>query len=245
MKHKALKNTLIAVLAVVLVLVAGGLIAVRGLTYPAGDVAKVAMAGDDLVRVTDGDVIAFEPKTPKGNTGVVFYPGALVSPEAYSFWALRVADAGYPVYIVKMPLNLAVLSPLKGEQVMADYPQISKWVVGGHSLGGAMVPKLLEQEGNAVKGLFFMAAYPADDGLKDEDLNAITIWGDKDGVADLDKVINGSYPKHTTKKMIEGGNHAGFGDYGDQKGDNPAGISNTDQMNAAAQAVINLIEGLS
>ena len=119
-------------------------------------------------------------------------------------------------------MNLAVLSPERGSEIMALHPEIESWIVGGHSLGGAMAPELAEAK-TKVKGIFFLAAYPADDGIRDTEVQVVSLWGSDDGVADLDKVkaAEAAYPGAAVMTEIEGGNHAGFGDYGAQKGDNP------------------------
>ena len=93
-------------------------------------------------------------KTKRERLASFFYPGAFVSPEAYAPLALEIAEQGYPVYIVRMPMNLAVLSPERGSEIMALHPEIENWAVGGHSLGGAMAPELAKTH-NKVKGIFF------------------------------------------------------------------------------------------
>ncbi|MDO5433946.1 alpha/beta hydrolase [Eubacterium sp.] len=246
MKHKKLKQALAGVgLALLLLLPAGG-IAVNCMTYQPEAAAQQALRGDSHVVVKDGGTIAFEPENQKGETGVIFYPGAFVSPEAYAPLALEIAEQGYPVYIVRMPMNLAVLSPERGSEIMALHPEIENWAAGGHSLGGAMAPELAKTH-NKVKGIFFLAAYPADDGIKDSEVQVVSLWGSDDGVADLDKVRTAEalYPETAVMTEIEGGNHAGFADYGAQKGDNQAVILNTEQMHQAAEGVLGLLEKIS
>jgi hypothetical protein len=45
-------------------------------------------------------------------------------------------------------------------------------------------------------------------------------------------------PKDTQYVSIEGGNHAGFGNYGVQKGDNKATISNEQQQTEISQLIV-------
>jgi dienelactone hydrolase len=100
---------------------------------------------------------------------LIFYQGAFVENASYSIWASKVAKAGYSVYLLKEPLNLAVLSPNKAESIIRD-ENISDYVVGGHSLGGVMASRFAEknQDNSALKGVFFLASYPDEKGsLKD------------------------------------------------------------------------------
>lgn len=246
MKHKKLKQTLVGVVAALLLLLPAGGIAVNRMSYQPEAAAQQALRGNSHVAVKEAGTIAFEPENRKGETGVIFYPGAFVEPEAYAPLALEIAEQGYPVYIVRMPMNLAVLSPERGSEVMALHPEIENWIVGGHSLGGAMAPELAEAQ-TEVKGIFFLAAYPADDGIRDTEVQVVSLWGSDDGVADLDKVkaAEAVYPGAAVMTEIEGGNHAGFGDYGAQKGDNPADISNNEQMHQAAEGILGLLEKIS
>ena len=114
MKHKKLKQTLVGIAAALLFLLPAGGIAVNHMSYQPEAAAQQALKGNSRVVVKGGGTIAFEPEKRIGETGVIFYPGAFVAPEAYAPLALEIAEQGYPVYIVRMPMNLAVLSPERG-----------------------------------------------------------------------------------------------------------------------------------
>lgn len=243
MKHKKIRNTLLGIVPALAIFLSFAGIAVNRMTYPPGAEAAAALEDSRQVKVSDRGTVAFEPEERKNSTGVILYPGALVSPEAYAPLALEIAEQGYPVFIVRMPMNLAVLAPQQGSKILALHPEIDNWVVGGHSLGGAMAPEFAEQE-DSVKGVYFLAAYPAGGDLRDAGTQVASFWGSDDGVADLDKVKSAAefYPEDAVMREIEGGNHAGFGDYGFQKGDNPAEITNTEQMHKAAEGILSLLE---
>jgi pimeloyl-ACP methyl ester carboxylesterase len=116
---------------------------------------------------------------------------------------------------------------------MAAYPEIDDWAVGGHSLGGAMAARFAYQNPAAVQGLVLWAAYPAStDDLSSQDVRVTSIYGTRDGLATGDKIAASRplLPPDTTWVAIEGGNHAQFGWYGPQSGDNPATISREDQQ---------------
>jgi hypothetical protein len=55
------------------------------------------------------------------------------------------------------------------------------------------------------------------------------------------RVYTSNLPTDFTEVVIDGGNHAGFGDYGQQKGDGNATISHEEQWNITVNAIINFL----
>jgi len=204
-----------------------------------------ALQSDALVTISDGRWIAFSPANTDFETGFIFYPGGRVDARAYAPAARQISAQGYLVVIVPMPLNLAVLNPGAAEEVITAYPQMQRWAVGGHSLGGAMAANFAKHNPEAVQGLVLWAAYPASsDDLSASSLSVLSIYGTLDGLATDDK-INASralLPEDTTWLPIEGGNHAQFGWYGEQSGDNAAAIPRQVQQEQIIQATITLLE---
>lgn len=95
-----------------------------------------------------------------------------------------------------------------------------------------------------IKGLVLYASYPSGDELIDSNLKVISIYGSDDGVADLDKIKNASFPENSSIFEIKDGNHAQFGDYGFQKGDNEATISSEEQIKETVKITVNMLEKL-
>jgi len=179
------------------------------------------------------------------NPLVIFYPGALVEPASYSIWAKQVADAGYPVYIVRFPMDLAVLAPNKANHVLENSKR--NYVIGGHSLGGVMASRYAKTHQQRLKGVFFLASYPDKKGsLKSTKLPVLSITASRDGVLNQAAYKKAKHllPENTNYTQIQGANHAGFGSYGAQKGDNPATISNQSQQRQIAQQLIQWLQGL-
>jgi len=171
-----------------------------------------------------------------------------VDPRAYAPAARVIAANGYLVVIVPMPLNLAILSPDQALKVIDAFPQVDRWAVGGHSLGGAMASRFVYQHPDAVKGLLLWASYPAaSDDLSDLDLAVISIYGTLDGLASEEEVVDSRdlLPADTRWVAVEGGNHAQFAWYGPQSGDNPATISRDDQQELVVAATLDLLARLS
>ena len=93
----------------------------------------------------------------------------------------------------------------------------------------------------------FYASYPQGDELKDSHIEVASIYGSLDGVANLQKISDSKnlLPSTTTFIEIAGGNHAQFGSYGEQSGDNPAEISADEQIERATNASIDLLNKIS
>jgi hypothetical protein len=209
--------------------------------------ALSALQSDSQVTVTIGDWLVFEPTSAEPDTGLVFYPGGRVDYRAYAPAARKIAEQGYLVVIVKMPLNLAVLDAGAAAEVLATYPAITHWAVGGHSLGGAMAANFANKNSASVEGLVLWAAYPAgSDDLSMSDLQVVSIYANRDGLASGEEIdaSRALLPAHTQWVRIEGGNHAQFGWYGEQAGDNPAGISRQAQQEQVITATVALLENL-
>ncbi len=243
--RKIFRNVLIA-LAVILVAAVIG-IAIYVQPLQAKESAKAAVASTTAVKVIDsGDQIIFMPfKAPK--TGLIFYPGAKVDPAAYSESMRTIAEAGYAVFLEKFPLNFAIIQPNRADDVIAKNPSITNWAIAGHSLGGASAC-LYANTSSKVKALIFWAAYcdKSFDLSSRTDVQVTSISGSLDGLATSEKVESTKVfaPSSTKYVVINGGNHAQFGNYGVQSGDNPATISLEDQQKQIIAATISALSGL-
>jgi hypothetical protein len=202
---------------------------------PAEPEAIAMLRSTASVTMTDaGDQIVFMPKAAP-RAGLIFYPGARVAAAAYAARLEPVAEQGYAVFIVKFPLNLAMLGTNRAADIIAAHPEIKHWAVGGHSLGGAFAGAFLEGRSD-VQGLILYASYPAVDLSKRADIVAMSIYGTQDGLATVQKVeqANPTMPAQTQYVAIEGGIHSFFGDYGLQPGD---GTPTVPRAEAARQIV--------
>lgn len=208
--------------------------------------ATAALAPTAAVSVQPGNPIVFAPTGQPPTCGLIFYPGGRVDPRAYAPAMASIAEAGYLVLVPAMPLNLAVFAPNRAADLMADHPEITRWVVGGHSLGGAMAASFVHDHPDETAGLLLWASYPASStSLADRsELEVASIYGTLDGVADLGKITGAAQrlPASTNFVPIEGGNHGQFGWYGNQRGDNPATISRAEQQAQAVDATLELMQ---
>lgn len=212
--------------------------------------ALAALQSDPKVQVEAGTWYVFRPVGETPQVGVIFYPGGRVDPRAYAPAAHQIAAQGYLVIITPMPLNLAVFNSDQAREVIAAFPEIRHWAVGGHSLGGAMAAHFaaLNAVSSApapVDGLFLWAAYPAEaDDLSQLPIRVVCVYGALDGLATTDKIdaARPLLPAQTQFTRLEGGNHAQFGWYGPQPGDNPAEIGRGEQTRQAVEATLALLQ---
>jgi hypothetical protein len=215
--------------------------------------AMAALQSDANVQVEQGQWYVFRPQNITPTTGAIIYPGGRVDPRSYAPYARELAIQGYLAVITPMPLNLAVLDSNQAKDVVAAYPDIKHWAVGGHSLGGAMAAHFqavnsVSSDPVSVAGLFLWAAYPADtDDLSKQPIQAVSVYGTLDGLATGDKIdaSKALMPATTQFVPIEGGNHAQFGWYGPQPGDNEATISREQQMQQTIEATAAMLKSLA
>ncbi|KAA3643243.1 MAG: alpha/beta hydrolase [Chloroflexi bacterium] len=233
----------ISLIALPLLVVAGLFIWSATSTYPAGEMALAALEPSETVRVSQDDWITFSPENPS-ETGLIFYPGGLVEPEAYTPVLREIAEHGILVVITPMPLNLAILNTNAANAVFEAYPEISDWVLAGHSLGGASAAIYANGNPDKINALALWDSYPPDSAdLSNSNLTVLSIYGTTDGIPNTDNFDNNTYllPPDTLFIAIEGGSHAQFGDYGPQAGDVTPSISAADQHAQVVEAMLTFI----
>lgn len=179
------------------------------------------------------------PKAPKAL--LAFYPGARVEPLAYAPVLAPVAQAGYLVVLLKVPSGIALLGKERALEAHKAYPHLPL-VVGGHSLGGVAAAELAARE---KLPLILFASYPEED-LSGEALPTLALYGTEDGLLPPKQARGKAQrlPKNARVVFIEGLNHGGFGAYGPQKGDRPAGRPREALWREIAEEVLLFLEGL-
>jgi hypothetical protein len=186
---------------------------------------------------------------PEGEplAGLVFYPGGLVDPVAYAPLMQRLRDGGVLAVLTPMPLDLAVFGIGRAGDVMAAFPEIETWVIGGHSLGGAMAAEFVKANAESVDGLVLVASYPASGtDLSQLPIRAVSTYGTENGLTPPEgfEASLARLPPGTELVVIEGGNHAGFGHYGPQSGDGVATIPREEQQRQTAETVLGFVANL-
>ncbi|WP_026369543.1 alpha/beta hydrolase [Kallotenue papyrolyticum] len=236
---------------VLLTLVVLGLLAGAWLLRPLAPepAALAALRSDATVTVTDqGWGFFFQPTTRQHPLGVAFYPGARVDARAYAPVLRRIAAAGYPVALLRVPLTLAILAQDRALLVLREHPEL-RWVLAGHSMGGVAAANLAIADAlgrGRVVGLIFWASYPQHD-LAAQRLPALAIFGDRDGLIDAQQREQQlrRMPSGTRVVVIDGLNHAGFGAYGLQPGDQVALLSPAEGWLRISQVSLDFLAGLA
>ena len=210
----------VAVLAAVVALAVVAFLFYSSMVMRGDRAAALRAWEDDAVSITSTDhSIVISPTREASGAGLVFIPGAKVDPYAYLYKLSGIVEqTGATVVITKPTLNLAFFDSRPVSFFEADAPAVTRWFVGGHSLGGVRACQLAP-DGDVV-GLVLFGSYCAND-LSDSGLEVLSISGSDDGLSTPAKVEAARHllPEGANVVEVEGLNHAGFGDYGAQPGD--------------------------
>lgn len=226
-------NKRIGLIAAVMLLVGVGAV---GVFFSGGyEASPEAVAAMDAGR-SSGHAQVFMPEEVCG--GLIFYPGGLVDHRAYAPLMQALCERGVLCLLVQMPLDLAVLDMNAADGLQEMHPETDRWIIGGHSLGGAMAASYVHGHADAYDGLVLLGAYSTAD-LSSSELSVLSVYGSEDGVLNKEKYAEclAHYPQDFTEMVIDGGCHAYFGDYGMQKGDGAPAISREAQIEITADAI--------
>ena len=239
-----------------IVWVSGGILFSLWLAYSfqARDVPPAILQDSETVTVIEtADAIQFIPQNIQP-TGLLFYPGGLVEPEAYAPLTRAIAEQGFLTIIVKLPLRTASFGSQEADvmaetlSLMAANDAVPNWFIAGHSRGGAIAARFAHQHSDSVDGLILIgtshpkeAAYS----LANATFPVTKIYATNDGLASVSEVeANAVFlPTKTHWVEIEGGNHAQFGYYGYQLSDGQAEISREQQQALTVEAILTALAG--
>ncbi|MFW6292371.1 MAG: alpha/beta hydrolase [Spirochaetota bacterium] len=247
-----MRTRTIGLLVVAAVVLAAGCSSYQPLTEPASTLppgVELSDEGDYLALSPSGGVDGDDSAGAAAPQGIIFYPGGLVEPEAYVSMLAPLAADGTPVAILRVPADLAVFSPNRATRVIeSGFGAAARtWVVAGHSLGGAMAARFAARTAGdypSVRGLILLAAYPAQsDSLAGRDVPVLSIWASEDGLATAEdrRETADRLPEGARVVVIEGGNHAGFGEYGPQDDDGEATIPREAQHERVRDVIMGFI----
>jgi hypothetical protein len=193
---------------------------------------------------TNNNFILFTPARPY-TTVIMFYPGALVDPVAYAPLCRNMADSGYKVFLVKMPWRLAKNGYNKPRDLNLFADSTKEYILAGHSQGAKMAAQFVYENPSLFDKLILIATtHPRDIDLSKLDIPVMKISGSRDGVAGMEDILNNKskLPPATKYVVIEGANHAQFGYYGFQLGDNKATIGRAKQQQVTLDTILAFIK---
>ena len=181
--------------------------------------------GDRVFGAKDADV------------GFIFYPGGKVESLAYVPLMRALTEKGVLCVLVEMPFHLAVFDMDAAEGIPQQYPEIERWYIGGHSLGGSMAAAYVSECPDAFEGLVLLGSYSTAD-LAETDLQVLSVYGSEDQVLNRENYEESkkNLPRDFEEVILEGGCHANFGMYGAQKGDGTPTMTREKQITLTADA---------
>ncbi len=161
----------------------------------------------------------------------------------------QLRQEGFTVVLIDMPFNMAIFNVDAAEEVFSKMEEaileetemttdveamiaVEEWYIMGHSMGGAMASSYASDHPEDVEGLILIGAYVYGDYPPEK---ALTIYGTFN--ANLEENID--YTENIV--IIEGGNHAQYGNYGKQDGDPDATISDVEQQEITVDAIVDFI----
>ncbi|MFI3140984.1 MAG: alpha/beta hydrolase [Clostridia bacterium] len=195
--------------------------------YSADEICQEIILADENITQEDG-LVTFDSESDE--VGIIFYPGAMVEYTSYVPLLNSLYEQGYDCFLVEMPRNFAFFGIDYADDIIDDNPEIETWVIMGHSLGGAMASSYAGDNQDQIDYVVVLGATIIGDFELE---NTLTIYGS----------LNDQEPDYDTNVVvIEGGNHAQFGNYGTQLDDSTATITWEDQQAQAVEAIVDLLD---
>jgi predicted esterase len=207
-----------------------------------------ALMSDERVQVEQEPWLTFAPTQATPDTGFIFYPGGRIDPQGYAHLMKAIAAEGYLVVVPEMPLNIAAFRPSIADKIVAAHPEIDRWVISGHSVGGAMAAQYTHAHSENIAGLAIWASYPPDKAdLSGLEIPVTLIYGSRETRVTDSSVAERRHllPADTVYVRIEGGDHHQFGSYEIDPKDHLATISRDSQQQQILEATLSLLEAVS
>jgi pimeloyl-ACP methyl ester carboxylesterase len=205
--------------------------------------ALAALESDTAVTVTQNEWIVFTPNGTSPTKGLIFYPGGECDERGYAEPLRAIAAGGFLVVLVPMPWQLAVFAPNRANDVIAAFPEIKEWAIGGHSLGGSMAANYAAKHQDVIKGLLLWDAYSPNDLTE----SAIKVWmihrSDSSAKPPADYATKlPLLPEQTEYVPLIGGQHLNYGRFIAGRLYRDAGPAELDPDEQRAQAAAASIE---
>ncbi len=195
--------------------------------YKAEDIALTVLATGDYEMVDNLTILHGD-----SGKGIIFYPGAKVEAIAYLPLLQQLQQVGFTCVLVEMPFHMAIFNVNGADKVFDLGLDVAEWYMAGHSMGGGMASSYASDHPENIEGLILLGAYvygsypPA---------KSITIYGSYN--SNLEEKIGYTENIH----VIDGGNHAKFGNCGIQKGDPEGDISHAEQQAIAVNLILDFV----
>jgi alpha-beta hydrolase superfamily lysophospholipase len=210
------------------------------------DKTDILSSNQNIVFTDTDDYLSYVPKVDSTKVSLLFFPGALVQPEAYAPLLRDLAMKGYSSYIQKIPFRIAITDNMEEKALDEASSKINssndtKWIIMGHSRGGRMAANYSAKYPHSISGLILMGTtHPKEKDLTNLEFPVLKISASEDGLASPNEINQFAYnlPSNTEFIMIEGANHSQFGYYGFQFGAGKATLTREEQQKIAQREII-------
>jgi hypothetical protein len=214
---------------------------------------RAALRSDDEVTVAllEGDSwLVMIPGQTAPAIGLILYPEGHMDVRSYALVGRQIARQGFQVVFLSRRLETEYSEAEEQqriEAVMSAYPQIERWVVGGHTWGGQVGVNYAANHPDRVAGVVLWAGRMGGiTTLANSNLPVLMVYGTLDDEnVDLVASTRPFLPEHTVWVTIEGGNRAQFANFGPMPADAAATISSESQQAQAVAATVEFLSGLS
>ncbi len=194
---------------------------------PADETALEVLNSENVIEINE-DIIGIYPDETS-TVGVIFYPGAKAEHLAYLPLLENLAnEANVNCFLVKMPFTYAFFDEDAAQDIIDTNKEITSWYMAGHSLGSSIAGSFAGKNQDLFEGVIYLGGYIYGDYPAEKSL---TIYGSLE--TRVKSIID--YTENIVE--IEGGNHAQFGNYGEQDGDAVATISRQEQQKITIEAI--------
>jgi len=214
-------------------------------SYQSKGIDKAVFENKSTVGILETeDLISFTPKSGF-HTVLIFFPGALVQAKSYAQLCRKIADNGYKVILIKMPWRLANYGYNKPLELNLLADTTLQYILAGHSQGAKMAAQFVYENPGLIDKLILIATtHPRDIDLSQVKIPVMKVYGTEDGVATVNEINKNraKLPANANFVLIEGANHAQFGNYGFQLGDHKAKISRERQQKITLENISSFIE---
>ena len=204
-----------------------------------GETAEYLVSSRDVEVKKRGNDYFFDG--PGTDTALVFYPGGKVQTESYAPLLHKLSEAGIDTFLLDMPLHLAIFGKDRADGVLQNY-SYENWYMSGHSLGGVVAGQFASENRDRLNGMILLAAYPTE--ALPEELAFLSIYGSEDQCLEEDiyEETKKNWPSNGKEYVIDGGNHAMFGNYGPQSGDGEGRITAEEQQRLTIDRILEFVE---
>ncbi|MTI88791.1 MAG: alpha/beta hydrolase [Balneolaceae bacterium] len=208
--------------------------------FQAWDVPGDVLQSNGQIKFSETDDLISFNAAGSDSLQILFYPGGLTDPMAYTPLARDIAEEGYTIHIVKMPWRMAQRGYTKINELFDLDTPSSHFILAGHSQGAKMAAQYVYENPGIMQGLILMgSSHPRDINLSHMTIPTLKLYAEHDGLASPGEVLQNKpkLPANTELVLIEGGNHAQFGHLGNLFMDDKATISREEQQQAVLQHI--------